>query len=131
MITLSLLKFLENNGFGEIDKDLFWQKLGVGNIGLYIVEIGDTRTRGMRTSTMYEIYSRGNSDVDGYKRLQKIVDFLNQSYDVCSLPAVPPVSDKEYHNVTIMPVSTISNSGLDVGGRVIYNITGRIYYDDA
>lgn len=27
MITLNLLQLLENNGFGTIDKDLFWEKL--------------------------------------------------------------------------------------------------------
>lgn len=129
MITLALLKFLEDNGFGEIDKDLFWQKMGLGNKGLYIVEIGASEDRGSRTSSVYEIYSRGVNDVQGYQILQQVADFLNKSYTVCTLPSVPPITDYQYRNVTIMPVSTISNTGVDSEGRVIYSITGKIYYD--
>lgn len=43
MITLSLLKFIENNGLGVIDQDLFWQKLTLDKVGIYIADIGQTR----------------------------------------------------------------------------------------
>ena len=128
MITLSLLKYIENGGFGAIDDDLFFQKLTLDRIGVYITNIGDTQVRGARRSQSYELYSRGASDVDGYKRLSAIIDYLNGSYGVCQLPAVPPVTDSGYENVTIMPLSTISSVGLDANNRMIYSATGTIIY---
>lgn len=128
MITLSLLKYLEDNGFGKIDKDLFFQKLALGRKGVYIANVGNQQLRGERRAQSYELYSRGTDDVDGYKRLSKIVNFLNNSYGVCGLPAVPPATDKGYRNVAIMPVSTITSVGEDDNGIVIYSATGTIYY---
>jgi len=131
MITLNLLKLLENNNLGEIDKDLFWQKLTLDKIGVYISSIGNPVTRGSRTMTSFELYSRGNTDVDGYKRLESIVSFLNASYSVCSLPSVTignEVVADVVENITIMPCSTISNGGLDDNGRIIWTATGTIYH---
>lgn len=128
MITLSLLKYLEDNGFGKIDKDLFWQKLTLGKTGIYITDVGNTQERGALKSQIYTLYCRGKSDVDGYKKLSEIVDFLNDSFGVCQLPAVPPVTEHGYENVTIMPLSSISSNGLDSNDRIIYSATGTIYY---
>ena len=130
MITLSLLKYLENNGLGILDESLFWQKLTVGHNGIYIVEIGDSKSRGIRTSTTYELYSRHTDDVKAYQGLAEVAKLLNSSYEVCSLPKVPGYTETEFSNVTIMPVSTISNAGLDSEGRVVFSITGKIYYDE-
>lgn len=129
VLTLSLLKYLSDNGFGTIDQDLFWEKLGLGKNGLYITDVGDAQERGVRKSTTYEIYSRGDSDLDGYTKLQAVAEFLRKSYDVCDLPAVPPYSDEGFTNVSILPPSTISSMGEDGNGRIIYSITGRVYYD--
>ncbi len=128
MITLSLLKFIENHGLGKIDEDLFFQKLALGKVGVYISDIGEAIERGARKRQSFEIFARGNNDIDGYKRLKAVVDLLNDSYGVCVLPAVPPVTNEPYENVTIMPLSSISNVGLDDDGRVIYSATGTIYY---
>lgn len=129
VLTLSLLKYLSDNGFGTIDQDLFWEKLGLGKNGLYITDVGDAQERGVRKSTTYEIYSRGDSDLDGYTKLQAVAEFLRDSYDVCDLPAVPPYTDEGFTNVSILPPSTISSMGEDGNGRIIYSITGRVYYD--
>lgn len=128
MITLSLLKYLENNGFGEIDRNLFWQKLSLDKKGIYITDLGADNPRGERKSLLYELYSRGSSDTQGYKQLQEVVDFLNNSFEVCELPAVPPVTQSGYDNVVIMPLSSIASVGEDANGRIIYSVTGRIYY---
>lgn len=129
VLTLSLLKYLSDNGFGTIDQDLFWEKLGLGKNGLYITDVGDAQERGVRKSTTYELYSRGDSDLDGYTKLQAVAEFLRESYDVCDLPAVPPYTDEGFTNVSILPPSTISSMGEDGNGRIIYSITGRVYYD--
>lgn len=131
MITLSLLKFIENNGLGVIDQNLFWQKLTLDKVGIYIADIGQTKERGGRNVVQFELYSRGNSDVDGYKRLQAVLDLLNNNYVVCNLPSVQngsQVITEGFSNVTIMPPSSISNYGLDSQGRIIYSATGTLYY---
>lgn len=131
MITLSLLKYLENNNLGQIDTSLFWQKLTLDKVGVYIADIGTAQERGGRRSQTYELYSRGNSDVDGYKRLKAIVDFLNEHFAVCNLPEVKVGSTtltEGFESVTIMPLSSISSNGLDANGRVIYSAVGTIYY---
>lgn len=131
MITLSLLKFIENNGLGVIDQNLFWQKLTLDKVGIYIVDIGQTKERGGRNVVQFELYSRGSNDVDGYKRLQAVLDLLNNNYVVCALPSVQSgsgVITEGFSNVTIMPPSSISNYGLDSQGRIIYSATGTLYY---
>lgn len=131
MITLSLLKFIENNGLGVIDENLFWQKLTLDKVGIYIADIGQTKERGGRNIVQFELYSRGNNDVDGYKRLQAVLDLLNNNYVVCNLPSVQNGSQtitEGFSNVTIMPPSSISNYGLDSQGRIIYSATGTLYY---
>jgi len=132
MITLSLLKHLENNGFGTIDNSLFWGKMGLDDYGVYISDIGDASVRGARRSVQYQLYSRGKDDVKGFKQLEDIVNFLNSQYGVCTLPSVQkPNGDTlslAYDNVTIMPLSTITNAGQDLNGHTIYTAVGRIYY---
>lgn len=130
MVTLSILKYLENNGLGVIDKDLFWEKMGLNEIGVFISDLGANHARGIRPSVTYQLFSRGKTDVDGYKRLQAIVDFLNKSFSVCKLPAVPPVTDYGYDNASFAPLTAISSEGEDMNGRVIYSATGQVYYGD-
>ncbi len=127
MVTLAFLKFLENNGFGTIDQDLFWEKLSIGEEGLYISDVGGSNLRGGRNSVTYQIYSRGKNDVDGYKKLEAVMEFIQNHFRVCTLPAVPPVTDYEWRNCTLMPPSSISNAGEDINGRMIYSLTGQIY----
>ena len=134
MMTLNLLQLLENNNLGTIDVDLFWEKLTLGKVGVYITSIGNPSERGKRKIQSFELYSRGTTDVDGCKRLKDIVDFLNSSYSVCSLPQVVDKKDQktilseEVENITIMPCSTITDGGRDDNGRIIWTATGTILY---
>lgn len=129
MITLSFLKLLEDGGFGVIDSNLFFQKLTLDKKGLYIADIGDPVSRGTRRSQSFELLARGASDVDGYKLLNDVMDFIKQSYStVCELPPVPPITLDGYTNVTILLTSTITNVGLDANNRIIYSIQGQIIY---
>lgn len=129
MITLSLLQYLEDNGFGVVDENLFWQKLSLQNKGVFIASIGQATERGRRKVQSYQLFSRGENDVQGYEQLQAIADFLNESYDTCFLPKCPLVSSsKDFQNVTIMPVSTITNNGEDMNGTIIWSLSGNIIY---
>lgn len=127
MITLNLLKLLENNGFGKIDKNLFWQKLGLGKTGLYITSIAENSYRGRRKSQHYEIFSIGENDIEGLKKLESIAEFLRENYAINELPAVDGIC-KKVRNVAIMPPSTVSNVGENEQGRIIYSISGEIIY---
>lgn len=129
MVTLSFLKLLEDEGFGTIDTDLFFQKLTLDKKGLYIADIGDPLSRGVRKTQSFELYARGNNDVDGYKNLIDILNWMKEAYGtICELPPVPPISTDEYSNVTIQPTSSITNVGLDANNRIIYSLTGQITY---
>ena len=131
MITLSLLKFLENNGFGKIDENLFWQKVGLGKNGVYIVSIGQSSSRVRRRVQRYELYSRAETDLKALRQLEKIADFLNRfsTYEVCELPAVPKYGiENSYRNITISPVSTPTRVGEDKNGRIIWSVSGTIIY---
>lgn len=129
MITLSFLKLLEDNGFGTIDEDLFFQKLALDNKGLSINDIGDPVSRGTRWTQSFELLSKGNNDVEGYKKLSDVLTFLKESYsNVCTLPEVPPHIEQEYTKVTIRPLSTITNVGYASDGRILYSIQGQITY---
>ena len=131
MITLSLLKFLENNGFGKIDKDLFWQKLGLGKDGIYIVSIGQASSKFRRRIQRYELYSRAETDLKALKQLEDVANFLSklETYGTCELPAVPKYGiENSYRNITISPVSTPKRVGEDQKGRIIWSVSGTISY---
>lgn len=130
MITLSLLQYLSDNGFGTIDQDLFWQKLSLNRKGVFVLDIGQPQDRGMRRTQRYELYSRGINDIDGYEKLVQIIDFLNAHYgDACTLPKAGVYDGSQaYENVTIMPLSTPTNVGEDANGRIIWSTTGELKY---
>lgn len=131
MITLSFLKLLEDEGFGTIDSDLFFQKITLGETGIYIADIGDPGSRHGRDTQSYELLARGETDVDGYKKLRDIRKFLvNEYQNICELPAVPPVTTEVYTNVELSKPSTITNVGLDDQNRIIYSMTGTIIYKE-
>lgn len=131
MITLSLAKHLENEGFGTLDIDIMYQKLTLDRKGIFISDIGETVGRHGRDSQGYEILSRGTTDVSGYKILQDIRKYLINNYqDICELPAVPPITTESYTNVHLTKPSSITNVGLDAQNRVIYSITGSILYKE-
>ena len=128
MITLALLKFLEDNGLGTIDTDLFWQNIGLDSEGVYIVNIGQAQQRGTRRAQRYELYARSKSKLDGLKKLEAIIDFINGSYQVCSLPAVTKYGVNRFDNITLLPLSTPTRVGEDTNGRIIWSTSGTIIY---
>lgn len=135
MITLAFLKYLENKGVGVVDvtgketnPSLFWQKMTLDKKGLYISSLGGEIRRGQRNIQNFELYSRGYNDVDACQLLTKVCNLVQADYGNCALPAVPPVFENSFNNVTVEVTSPPTNMGLDNNGRVIYSITGRIIY---
>lgn len=128
MITIALLKFLEEHNIGTIDQDLFWQNIGLDADGLYIVNIGQAQARGNRRVQRYEIYVRNKSKLDGLKMLEDVIELINNSYSVCSLPAATEYGVNGYNNVTLMPLSTPTRVGEDMNGRIVWSASGNIIY---
>ena len=128
MITIALLKFLEDNNIGTIDKDLFWQNIDIDAEGLYIVNIGQAQPRGTRRVQRYEIYVRNKSKLEGLKLIESVIELVNNSYSVCSLPAVTEYGVNGYNNITLMPLSTPTRVGEDANGRIIWSTSGNIIY---
>lgn len=135
MIALHILKLLENEGFGTIDTDLFFEEVpldsaGKPKQGVWIVERGTDISRLTHQTQNFDIYSRYTNKLTGYKKLEAILDFLQEAYgDVCELPAVPPYSSTVYENVRIEPTSSVENAGVDENGKVVRVISGIVRYD--
>ena len=130
MITIALLQFLEDNNIGEIDKTLFWQNLDmdVDEPVLYVVNIGQAQARGTRRVQRYEIYARAKSKLASLKLLEDVIQLINNSYNVCELPAVSKYEVPAYGNITLMPLSTPTRVGEDLNGRIIWSTSGNIIF---
>ena len=136
MITLRILKYLEQEGFGTVDitgtvktNGLYFEKMPQGKTGVAIFSRGAEMGKGIRYSQAFDLYSRGVNDVEGYKKLSKIVDLLTQSLTVCSLPSIVGVEVNNYENVSIVMISNIENAGTDENDRVVYSVTAQVTYD--
>jgi hypothetical protein len=89
MITLHLLEHLRLNGFGTaIDTDLFFEKLPLGKNGIAIYSVGGERPYGARSkSQLFELESRGRSDLLGMHNLEKIAEhFAAEQSQVHKVP---------------------------------------------
>lgn len=130
MITLHILQYLKENGFGTaIDTDLFFEKLPLGKNGVAIYSVNGERPYGRRSmSQVFELESRGESDLLGMHNLEKIAEHFADEFILCDLPPVPDVSTREYKKCRIVDMSNIQNLGMDANDRVIFKITARIIY---
>ena len=134
MIALHILKLLEDEGFGTIDTDLFFEEAPLGSDGkpkqgVWIVERGSAVSRLNHQTQNIDIYSRYTNKTTGYKKLEDILDFLQEAYDeVCDLPTVPPYSSTLYRNVRITPLSSVENVGVDENNRIVRAISGVVQY---
>lgn len=131
--TLSLLKYIANQGLGVLSLDLFWEGLDKDAYGVYITSIGQAQEIHARRVQQFELIARSDNKISGYQKLVEIVEFLNNSYsEICTLPSVHNKAGnlvcEEIENVILSPLSTISNAGTDSAGKTIWTATGRIEY---
>ena len=135
MITLSILKQLEIDGFGTIDTDLFFEEApldakGLPKQGLWIVSRGSVISRLDTEIQAFDIYSRYSNKITGATKLYAVLEYLKDAYgDVCDLPAVPPYTEDTYTNVRLMPTSGVENVGTDENGKIVRVISGEVYYN--
>jgi hypothetical protein len=130
MITLHVLQYLADNGFGTIDTDLFFEKLPLAQKGIAIFSRGGTQAFGRRTAAQtFDLYFRGTSDVAGSETAEAVKLFLADSYgQTCDLPEVPAVSDRQYKKVRFVLIGNIENIGMDENGRVMYRLAAQVIY---
>lgn len=135
MITLRILKLLEENGFGAINVDgtvtangLYFEKMPQGSTGIAIFSRGATMGHGMRLSQAFDLYSRGANDVEGYQVLEQITDLMSNSFALCTLPPITDIEETDYTHCSIVPISNIQNSGVDENDRVLYSMTAQVTY---
>lgn len=142
MITLHIAKLLANAGFGILDltgntanADIFWEEVtldstGQPKQGIWIVPRGAPVTRFNSNIQPFDIYSRYTNKVTGSKKLEDILQYLQEAYgEVCELPTVPPYSLTEYSNVRITPTSSVENAGTDENNKIVRVISGEVTYE--
>ena len=123
---------VKDNGYGTaIDTDLFFEKLPLGKSGIAIFSRGGEATYGRRRAVQrFDLYSRGSSDLLGYDTLDKIRTLFSDNYDnLCELPVVPTVSNRQYTKARITAIDNIENLGLDENDRVVYRLGAEIIYE--
>lgn len=138
MITLSIGKLLEDNGFGTLvltgqetgDDLIFHEKLPDGKTGVYIISNGDPLDKSLRAKQSFDLYARGVNDLAGAKWLEQILMFFaNECWPVCDLPAVDGYTEQGYKNCVIKPTSNIQNVGQDDTNRNVFVCTAEIKYN--
>lgn len=135
MITLRILKLLEQEGHGTVDmtgsvktNGLYFEKMPQGKTGVAIFSRGAEMGHGIRYRQAFDLYSRGTNDVEGYQKLEAIVSTLEDAYTECTLPVITGVDEENYTNVSITLISNIENAGQDENDRVLYSITAQVVY---
>lgn len=131
MITLHILQLLEDEGFGTIDATsdgLFWEKLPLEVTGVAIYSRGSALSRGTRKVQQFDLYSRGENDLLGADKLEKIQEFINSNFVVCDLPLTTN-SNKQYSAVTLEVTSSVENLGLDENDRLIFRLGVEAKYN--
>lgn len=132
MISLHIAKLLEDEGFGTLDSDIFWEDMpldsdGNPKEGIWVVPRGLEVSRFNSSPQAIDIYSRYSNKLTGSQKLQDILEFLREAYDtVCELPTVPPYSTTEYVNVQIVPTSSIENVGSDEQDKVVRVVSAEV-----
>lgn len=125
MITLHILQLLEDEDFGTIDTDLFWEKLPLDKNGVAILSRGSELNRQTSKIQAFDLYSRGVNDLLGADKLEKIWEYFTR-LQVCTLPTTEK-SNKLYKGVRFAPGS-IENLGLDETDRLVFRMSCEVVY---
>lgn len=131
MVTLHILQLLADNGFGAIsgaNRTLFYEKLPLDKKGVAIFSRGTPLSRGSRDAQSFDLYSRGESDLLGADKLEKIKEWFDNNFTLCDLPLTAK-SNKLYKNATIEVISNVENLGLDENDRVIFRLAAVVNYN--
>lgn len=135
MVTLHIAKWLEDEGFGTLDQDIFWEEVpldsnGKPYDGIWVVTRGSALSRFNTTTQQFDIYSRFANKLTGSQKLEQILEKIMEAYgDVCTLPTVPPYSLTVYDNVRLRPISGIENVGSDEQDKIVRVVSAEVQYN--
>ena len=134
MITLSILKQMQDDNIGTIDNDLFFEEATLDNKGnpkpgVWIVSRGTAVTRFNTQIQAFDLYVRYTNKLVGIQKAHELLEYLQESFeDVCSLPSYPPYTTKAYDSVVIVPTSGVESLGSDEQDRMVFVISGEVRY---
>ena len=129
MILLHVLKFLDDEGHGTIDTDLFWEHMPLDKDGVTIFSRGGVIThRNSKVNQAFDLYSRHQHNTYAADRLEKIWETFTEKYPTCTLPSVPGYSNKTYENTVIEPTTNVENLGFDEQGKTVFRLSGEVIY---
>lgn len=134
MITLSILKQMQDDGLGTIDTDLFFEEIpldtqGNAKNGTWIVSRGVAVNRFDTDIQAFDLYTRQANKLEGMQKSKEILTYLQSSFsDLCELPDVPPYTTESYNNVRIIPTSGIDSVGSDEQDRMVFVVSGEVRY---
>ena len=135
MITLNVLQLLEDEGFGTIDSDLFWEDVpldgnGKPKNGVWIVPRASTVTSRNVRVQQFDVYSRYTNKIPGSQKLEAILEYFeHNSNKPCELPVAESYTETVYTNIRIIPLSSIENVGVDENGKMVRVISAEIRYN--
>lgn len=131
MVTLHLLEYLAQNGFGTLDTDLFFGKVPLDKTGVAIFPRGGETAYGRgRSLQRFDLYSRGVTDIQSAYKLEQIRLFFSDTYDeLCDLPTITGVSNIVYKKARITEIDNIETIGLDDSDRLIFRLGAQVIYE--
>lgn len=135
MVSLHIAKLLDDEGFGTLDTDIFWEEIPIDGSGkpvdgIWVIARGAPLDRFNTTTQPFDIYSRYSTKFEGSKKLEAILEYIKEAYDeVCELPTVPPYSLTIYDDVRLRPVSGIENVGSDNQDKIVRLISAEVQYN--
>lgn len=130
MITLHLLKYLEDNDFGTINTSLFENLIPNDKVGVSITSVGGNTNVGRRScSARLDLYCRGTTNIKGYDLLDRIrLNFSDA--DICTLPIIENVSNIEYKKVRFIEIGNVETLPPDEKNRNLYRLSIQLNYED-
>lgn len=130
MITLHLLQYLEDNGFGTINTDLFENLIPNDKTGVSVTSLGGNTNVGRRScSVRIDFYCRGKNNLKGYDLLDRIRLHFTDN-EICTLPTIANVSNIEYKKVRFTEIGNVETLPPDENNRNLYRLSIQINYED-
>lgn len=130
MITLHLLQYLEDNGFGTVNTDLFENLIPKDKIGISVTSLGGNTNVGRRScSVNINLYCRGRDNIKGYDKLDRVRLHFTDN-ELCTLPTISGVSNIEYTKVRFINIGNVETLPPDEKNRNLYRLSISLNYED-
>lgn len=140
MIAHSLLQQLQDDGWGTVNTTL---QLGTLPINATTGKATNGIALSLRGLPVWyanvevqglDFYVRNTNYITALQKAQELLEYIQTSYgDICTLPPLQGfgavLASGSYKNVTITPVSSVSEIGVDDNGGMTYQVSAEIRYE--